>query len=72
MKLMNGEPLSDNHMDGSALVLAKQFPDMPSQQMTLRAQKLNKLQPAKENSIFFHNYSGHWALSYLRDGVVLI
>ena len=71
MKLMNGEPLSDNHMDGSALVLA-----IPRHAFTtndsIRAQKLNKLQPAKENSIFFHNYSGHWALSYLRDGVVLI
>ena len=69
---MDGEPLSDKHVDGSALVLAKQFPDMPSSQTALRAQRLDKLQPAKENSIFFHNYTGHWALSHLREGVVYL
>ena len=73
MQLMDGEPLSDKHniMDGSALVLAKQFPDMLSPQTALRAQGLDKLQPAKENSIFFHNYSSHWALSHPREGVIL-
>ena len=69
---MDGEPLSDKHMDGSTLVLAKQFPDMPSPQTALRAQRLDKLQPAKENSFFFHNYSSHWALSHLREGVVFL
>lgn len=70
MQLMDGEPLNDKHLDGSALVLAKQFLDMPSPQMTLRAQRLDKLQPANKNSIFFHNYSGHWALSHPKEGVV--
>ena len=57
MKLMNGESLSDKHMDGSALVLPKQFPDMPSPQTALQAQRLDKLQPAK-NSSFADNAAG--------------
>ena len=59
-------------MDGSALVLSKQFPDMPVPQTTLYTQRLDKLHQAKENSIFFHNFSGHWALSHLREGVVFL
>ena len=67
---MDGALLTDRHMDGSAQLLAKQFPDMPRPQTTLRGRRPRFLQPAKENSMFFNNFSGHWALSHLNEGVV--
>ena len=46
---------------------------MPLPQTTLCVQKLDRLQPAKENLIFFlHNYREHWVLSHLREGVVYL
>lgn len=68
--LMEGSKLTDNHMDGSASLLAIQFPDMPPPQTGLRAKRPRLLQPAKESSIFFHNYDEHWVLSHFREGVV--
>ena len=71
-RLTDGALLTDKHMDGSAQLLAKQFPDMPGPQTTLRGQRPNLLQPAKENSMFFHNFCGHWALSHLKEDVVYL
>ena len=38
-------------MDGTALVLTKQFPDMPPPQITLFAQCLNRLHAASEGEL---------------------
>lgn len=70
--LKEGSKLTDKHMDGSASLLAMQFPDMPPPQTTLRAKQPRLLQPAKEGSIFFHNYDEHWVLSHIREGVVYL
>ena len=48
--------ISYKHMNGTALVLTKQFPDRSPPQTTLFAQCLNRLQPAKENSIYLHHF----------------
>ena len=71
-QLVDGARLTDKHIDGSAQLLAQQFPDMQGPQSTLRGQQPWLLQPAKENSMFFHNFSGHWALSHLNKGVVYL
>ena len=67
-QLVDGARLTDKHMGGSAQLVAQQFRDMPGPQSTLRGQQPGLLQPAKENSMFFHNFSGHWALSHLNEG----
>ena len=64
--------LTDKHMDACGLLISKQFPELPKPQETLYAQNTSKLQPAKEMSIFFHFYSAHWVLSYLRGGNVYL
>lgn len=69
---MDGDLLTDKHMDASAKLLAKQFPDMPAPQTTLRGQRPHLLQPAVENSMFFHHFCGHWALSHLKEDVVYL
>lgn len=72
LQLTNGEKLNDKHMNGTALVLSKQFPDLPALQNTLLVQNLAKLQPALEKSVFFHYYCAHWALSHLKQDVVYL
>ena len=69
-QLTDGTLLTDKHMDASAKLLAKQFPDMPAPQ-TLRGQRPHLLQPAVEHSMFFHNFCGHWVLSHLKEDVYL-
>ena len=70
--LLQGAQLSDKHMNGCGLLISKQFPELPKPQNTLYAQELNKLQPAKDWSIFFHFYSAHWVLSHFREGQVYL
>ena len=71
-QLIDGALLTDKYIDASVQLLAEQFPDMPGPQLTLRGQQPGLLQPAKKNSMFFHNFSGHWTLSHLNDGVVYL
>lgn len=59
-------------MNATSLVLAKQFTTLPKPQNTLLVQNLDRIQPAKEKSIFFHFYSAHWALSHLNEDVVYL
>ena len=71
-RLSSGAQLSDKHMDGCIAVLKKQFPDMPAPQSTLLTSKPQRLKPAEENSIFFHNFNHHWVVSQLKDDVVYV
>ena len=59
-------------MDGTSLLLAEQFPDMPAPQTTLRTTRLELIKAAKDGSFFFHNFCEHWALSYIRDDVIYL
>ena len=72
-KILNdGGLLTDRHMDACLNVLSKQFPEMPDPQTPLKAQQLGSLKAAHDKSMFFHNFSGHWALSHLSSGVIAL
>ncbi len=66
------EELSDKHITGCNKILQHQFPGMPSPQSCLLSQKPEQLEPAEENSVFFHHYNQHWAVSQLRDDTVYL
>ncbi len=59
-------------MDACLNTLSKQFPDIPDPQTALLAQLPGSLKAAQEKSKFFHNFSGHWALSSLSSGIVFL
>lgn len=52
------------------MLLETQFPELPRFQPTLYTQALENLHPAEEGSLFFHNFSNHWAVSQLSQGRV--
>ena len=64
------EELSDKHISATIIIIAAQFPGMPRVQSSLHARKISLLRPAKNNTLFFHNFSGHWVLSHYKDGTV--
>jgi hypothetical protein len=68
--LQENEDLHDRHITATIAIIAAQFPDMPPVQSSLRTKKISLLQSAQDNSLFFHNYNHHWALTYYNDGVV--
>ncbi len=70
--LSRGEELSDKHITGCNKILQHEFPDMPSPQSCLLSQKPEQLEPAEENSVLFHHYNQHWAVSQLRYDTVYI
>lgn len=70
--LLDGAPLTDSHMNGCGLLISKQFPELQRPQNTLYAQKLDRLQPPKEWSLYFHFYSAHWVLSHFKKGQVYL
>ncbi len=70
--LLKGGLLTDKHMDACLNTLSKQFPDIPDPQTALLAQLPGSLKAAQEKSMFFHNFSGHWALSRLSSGIVFL
>ena len=55
-------------MDGTSLLLAKQF---PAPQTTLCTQQLELIKAAQDTS-FFHNFCEHWALSHIRDTTIYL
>lgn len=70
--LLGSERLIDKHIDGCGLLINKQFPELPRVQTTLYTQKVSKITPAEDLSLFFHYYSAHWVLSHLSEGHVHI
>ncbi len=72
MILLNGDALTDKHMDACLNVLSEQFPDMPDPQTSVLAQLPGSLKAAQEKSKFFHNFSGHWAMSHLSSGIIFL
>lgn len=71
-RLVEGATLTDRHMNGTSLLLAEQFPDMPAPQTTLYATRLEMIKAAQDRSFFFHNFSEHWALSHIRDNTIYL
>jgi len=71
-QLLEGAALTDRHIHGASVLLAEQFPDMPSPQCSLRSARLEMMKKAKERSFFFHNFNHHWSLSQIRDGIVYL
>ncbi len=59
-------------MDACLNTLSKQFPGIPDPQTALLAQLPGSLKAAQQKSMFFHNFSGHWALSSLSSGIVFL
>ena len=68
--LQENEDLNDRHITATITIIAAQFPDLPPVQSSLRTQKISLLQSGQDNSLFFHNYNHHWALTYFNEGVV--
>ena len=54
--------ITDRHMSGIIHIITKQFPEMPPVQISLNSMKLCLLNPATDNSIFFHCFASHWVL----------
>ena len=70
--LSRGGELLDKHITGCNRILQLQFPDMPSPQSCLLGQRPEQLKPAEENSVFFHHYNQHWAVSQIKDDTVYL
>ena len=75
--LLQGKELTDQHMNATSKILAKQFPEMPRMQNCLLVQKEILLSPAVANSMFFHCLKldedcYHWALSHLNNEIVYV
>lgn len=64
--------MTDSHMNGCRLLISKQFPELQRPQNTLYAQKLDRLQPPKEWSLYFHFCSAHWVLTHFKKGQVYL
>lgn len=69
-RLARDQELNDRILMGMAHIFQMQFPELPPMQDTGYAVKLQKLRPATEGSMYFHNYDGHWSLSQLSGGSV--
>lgn len=63
--LQEGRQLNDKIIAGVGMILESQFPELPHFQLTLYSQAVENLHPAEEGSLFFHNFSNHWAVSHL-------
>ena len=68
--LQEGGQLNDKIIAGVGMILESQFPELPQFQLTLYTQAIENLHPAEEGSLFFHNFSNHWAVSHLAEGRV--
>jgi len=51
-QLLEGAALTDRHIHGASVLLAEQFPDIPSPQCSLRSARLEMMKKAKERSFF--------------------
>ena len=63
--LQEGRQLNDKIIAAVGMILESQFPELPHFQLTLYSQAVENLHPAEEGSLFFHNFSNHWAVSHL-------
>ncbi len=70
-QLQKGEELNARTLMAVTTIYKTQFPEVPPFQDTAYVLELEKLHPARDGCMYYHNHNGHWTLSQLSGGRVI-